>query len=107
MISVHSRTIRTIARVGAMISRGLLASCGDSAKPKTPVDIIYAGGNGQSGVAGLALSAHPNARVVADDGSGVSGVAVTWVAAVGGGSVTTATATTDADGKATPGAWIL
>ena len=57
-------------------------------------------GNGQTGTANTPLAA-PFVVLVTDDfGNPVSGVTVTWVVAVGGGSMSAPTSVTDASGRA-------
>ncbi len=65
------------------------------------------GGNGQSAVVGSAVVAAPSVVVRDASGNPVAGVGVTFAVATGGGSVTGATATTDASGLAAPGSWTL
>ena len=102
------RKSRSLASLGmtTAVALAILAAC-DSTKPKPAVDIVFGGGNGQSGVAGAALSNPPVAKAVDVDGGGVAGVTITWVVSVGGGSVATTSSTTDGEGKATPGSWTL
>ena len=57
-------------------------------------------GSGQTGVVGTQLAQPIVAQVTASDGVGVSGVAVSFAVASGGGSVANATVTTDAGGLA-------
>jgi len=57
-------------------------------------------GNGQTGAAGSALAQPLTVRVIAADGGGVAGVAVTFAATSGGGSVSPATRATDSLGYA-------
>ena len=64
-------------------------------------------GNGQTATVGASLATAPS--VVARDASNnpVAGVSVTFTVSTGGGSVTGATATTDASGIAAAGSWTL
>ncbi len=64
-------------------------------------------GSGQSAVVGSAVSTAPAVVVRDASGNPVSGVSVTFAVATGGGSVTGATATSDASGIATAGSWTL
>jgi plastocyanin len=59
------------------------------------------GGGGQTGSLGSALATPLQVRVVDQFGNGVSGVAVAWAVTSGGGSVSPAASTTDAQGLAT------
>jgi len=64
-------------------------------------------GNAQTGIAGSPVSVPPSVTVTDVDGNGTSGVAVTFTVASGGGSVSGASATSDANGIATVGSWTL
>jgi hypothetical protein len=64
----------------------------------TTIEIV--GGNGQQGAAGAALAQQPAVRVRDQRGQPMPGVSVAWQIVVGGGSLSPATATTDADGLA-------
>jgi adhesin/invasin len=64
-------------------------------------------GNNQSAVIGNAVTIPPSVKVTDANGNAVSGVAVTFAVATGGGSVSGATATTNASGIATVGSWTL
>src|SRR5689334_25378375 len=90
------RIMKSRALVAVAVAAWVGVGC-DSTKPKPAVDLIYAGGNGQSQVAGAALTTPPAAKAVDEDGAGVSGVTVTWVVAIGGGSVATSSSTTGDD----------
>jgi len=68
--------------------------------------IAIHGGNIQSATAGSAVTTPPSV-IVTDGTNPVSGFSVTFVAASGGGSVTSGTATTGSDGIATVGSWTL
>lgn len=100
--------IPPIARGALVLSAVFLAACpGDSTKPKVPTDLLISTGNGQLAVAGKALSTPPKVKVVSDDGSGVGAITVTWTVGTGGGSLSSTTSTTDAEGIATAGTWTL
>jgi len=70
----------------------------------TPSALAVAGGNGQTAQAGTRLSAPLAVRVDGNDGLPLPGVTVSFAATTGGGSVDSATATTDASGVARTGA---
>lgn len=71
-----------------------------------PSEIRAVSGDGQSGTAGALLPSELVIEVVDAAGNPVSGVAVTWTVTPGEGSVSPATGTTDADGRASTG-WTL
>lgn len=61
--------------------------------------LVIAAGDGQSALTGATLANPLVAQAVDRVGNGVSGVAITFAAVTGGGSVTPATGTSGADGK--------
>ena len=65
------------------------------------------GGSGQGGMAGTALPTSPSVVVRDAGGLPLAGRTVTFAVTGGGGSVTGATATTNASGVATVGSWVL
>ncbi|MCX5761832.1 MAG: Ig-like domain-containing protein [Gemmatimonadetes bacterium] len=64
-------------------------------------------GDGQSVIAGAAVSTAPSVIVKDANGNPKSGASVTFAVASGGGSITGVTATTNASGIATVGSWTL
>ena len=64
-------------------------------------------GNNQVGVAGAALAVAPTVRVVDANGNPVSGAAVTFLVLTGGGTLTDFVRTTNTQGLATLGSWVL
>src|SRR5512144_1232834 len=79
------------------------AGCGGgSSGPNTnPTQIVASAGENQVGAAGQQLGAALEVTVKDGSGSPVANVSVSWAVASGGGSVTPASNTTGADGKAT------
>jgi protocatechuate 3,4-dioxygenase beta subunit len=71
-----------------------------TAVPGTASRLVQVSGNNQSGPADQELSSPLVVRLVDQDGNGVPGRAVTWVIGTGGGSVSSATNTTDGNGEA-------
>ncbi len=69
--------------------------------------IAISAGDGQSAVVGAAVATPPAALVADQSGNPVSGVAVTFAVATGGGSLTGAAATSNASGIAAVGSWSL
>lgn len=65
-----------------------------------PVRIVLVGGDGQTGAAGTALPQPFTVEVQAADGLPVAGETVSFSAVTAGGTVATATAATDAQGRA-------
>ena len=72
-----------------------------------PANLVKVAGDGQSAAAGTAVAVAPAVKVTDGLGAAVSGVAVTFAVASGGGSVTGAATTTNASGVATVGSWTL
>lgn len=72
-----------------------------------PASFTIDTGNGQNGPAGSPLPVAPTVRVRDAQNNVVAGVAVAFTVTAGGGSVDSATATTDSTGRANAGQWIL
>ncbi|HSA55164.1 MAG TPA: leishmanolysin-related zinc metalloendopeptidase [Gemmatimonadaceae bacterium] len=72
-----------------------------------PGRIVIQAGNNQAVPAGTAVSARPAIRVTDLGSTPVVGISVTFAVSGGGGSITGATTTTDAQGVATVGSWTL
>lgn len=110
----HTRHV-TMAGLRALLVLAILAtwSCGggggDVIDPPTDNarHLARSGGDGQTAAAGQAVAVAPAVRVTNDAGSGVAGVTVTFSVSAGGGSLTGATAITNASGEASVGSWIL
>lgn len=66
-----------------------------------------AGADGQQATVGAAVTTRPSAKVTDAHGNPVTGHAVLFAVAAGGGAVTGAAATTDAAGIATVGSWTM
>ena len=75
--------------------------------PGVPAAITKVAGDTQSAPAGTAVAIAPKVLVTDAFGSPVAGAAVIFAVASGGGSVTGASATTDASGFASVGSWTL
>jgi len=73
----------------------------------TPASVTATAGNGQTAEVGSAVATAPAVTVTNADGMLLSDVSVTFVVTAGGGSVTGADATTNAEGVATVGSWTL
>jgi len=72
-----------------------------------PAELVVHAGDGQRATAGTAVAEPIRVRVTGVTGAGLEGVTVGFQVAGGGGSVESATAATDGDGLASPGAWTL
>lgn len=69
--------------------------------------IAISSGDNQTAIAGSAVATAPSVRVADAEGNPVAGVTVVFAVASGGGSVSGATAVTDALGIARVGSWTL
>jgi len=97
--SPAERSFVSRARVILVMAVSILAACSDTFPgAHAPRSIRVVSGSGQSGDVSTPLDSALVVEVVDANGAGVSGVDLTW-AAVGGGSVSDASTTTDANGK--------
>jgi hypothetical protein len=103
-------------QVGPKVGTNTVTANVDGAQPLTFTLTSAAGpasaispqaGNGQSGAPGSTLPTPLTARVVDAGGNAKSGENVTFAVTQGGGSLSSTTATTNASGDATSGAWTL
>lgn len=78
-----------------------------TAAPVGPAGVAIFTGNAQTGLVGYALNVRPAVRVTDAGNAPVAGASVTFAVATGGGSVTSATATTNAGGVAQVENWTL
>jgi alpha-tubulin suppressor-like RCC1 family protein len=88
----------------------LALACGEDGNVEPPAEatnIAINGGNNQVAAPGSSTPIAPSVKVTDAATNPVSGVAVTFAVASGGGSVTGASQSTDASGIATVGSWTL
>lgn len=96
-----------------IVGGGLVAACSSSTKPDDsvdpgpPVNIQSTSVTSQSAAVGGNVGARPTVRVTDADGISVPGVEVIFAVTAGGGSLTSAVRTTDAQGLAQVGSWTL
>lgn len=88
-------------------SEGKSTTAKMTAVPGPPAALSIAAGDGQAAEAGSVVPTAIAAKVSDAFGNGVSGFSVTFAIVSGGGTITGATATTDAGGIATIGSWTL
>src|SRR5688572_19835676 len=82
--------------------------CSDPTPPETVGSVeIVSGSDGQSAVVGRPVTNPPAVLVKSTQGRPLEGVVVTFAVASGGGTVSPATATTNASGIAAVNAWTL
>jgi hypothetical protein len=102
--------LRYAGAIGAGLALALSA-CGDGAtapRHGAPATLTATAGAGvQTAVVGSAVAQAPAVRVADADGRPVPGVPVTFSVRAGGGAVTGATATSNAEGVASAGTWTL
>ena len=110
--TVGSWTLGTTAGANSLTA----TSAGLTGSPRTftatgtagaATQIAINAGNGQTATAGSTVAVHPSVVVKDVNNNVVSGVAVTFAVATGGGSGTGLNATTNASGIATVGSWTL
>ena len=85
------------------------AACSKNAEaPKTPAAVVQVFvGDAEAGLAGWAVNVRPAVKVTDGSGTAIPGASVTFSITGGGGSGTGLTATTDQNGKAQVGSWVL
>ncbi|MEO5588223.1 MAG: Ig-like domain-containing protein [Gemmatimonadaceae bacterium] len=102
------KTIPLIRRhVFILISVGVLAigsaSCNrdgpSTGPPRVAALLTMVSGNGQSGVAGRALSSPFVVKVTDQSGAGLAGVTVTWTIDMGGGALSSVVTTSTSNGN--------
>ena len=95
---------------GAFVQLSCSGGGGDSVtapEVKVPTTVTAATSTSMSGTAGEVVTPAPAVIVKDQPGQPTAGVAVTFAVVEGGGSVTGASAVTNADGVATVGSWTL
>jgi len=107
LISDLIRAPRMGALLFVVLGCVLLASCKDATKPPVPTVLEMVAGDGQSATVNTAVTTPPAVRVLDELGNPMVGETVTFTVVAGGGSVPGASASTDATGLATAGAWTL
>ena len=86
-----------------------LASCGEGEQvgPDSPAGLVIHSGDAQTARTGMAAAEPVRVRVTGRSGAGLSGVTVSFDVTVGGGSVPSSSAVSDANGIASPGRWTM
>jgi len=102
------RRMRTAIVAVAVTLPPALASCRSTQAPGTPTTSVGGTiGNAQVGLAGWAVNIRPAVRVTDGTGHALAGATVAFAVTGGGGSATGLTATTDTNGMAQVGSWML
>jgi alpha-tubulin suppressor-like RCC1 family protein len=103
--------LRSLYRCAVGAGLILLASCGlDNGgvePPPAATRISMTDGNNQAAAPGTAVATPPSVTVTDANDDPVSGVAVTFAVALGGGSISGPNQTTNSSGIATVGSWTL
>jgi hypothetical protein len=97
-----------------VIGGALIAACGSGKKdptgggePGPPVNLVAVSSVTQKATVAANVATRPTVRVTDAEGVSVSGVEVIFAVTGGGGSITSAVRTTDAQGLATVGSWTM
>jgi adhesin/invasin len=107
--TVGSWTLGTIAGANTLQAsvNGLSTTFTATGTAGAPATITKHAGDGQTAAVATTVAVPPAVRITDSHGNAVSGVAVTFAVASGGGSVADAAQVTDGDGVATVGSWTL
>ena len=97
------RTRRSRLLLALSLATATLAGCNNSTEPKPgkPTHIAISAGEAQSGSVGAQLSAPIAVKITDDNGRGVPGVSVDFSVTSGGGQLSAASTTANANGIAT------
>ena len=104
-LSATAGTNSFTASVGALASASFTATGVGQVGP--PANLTKFAGDNQSATAGTAVAVPPSVKVTDANGVPVSGQAVTFTVASGGGTVASGSTSTNAAGIATVGSWTL
>lgn len=107
--TVGSWTLGTTAGANALTATAgsLVVTFTATGVPGAPVNIVKLAGDNQEATVGTAVAVDPAVRITDVHGNAVPNVSVTFAVASGGGSVSGASQSTDANGVATVGSWTL
>ncbi len=98
---------QTLTVTAQTLTKGSPATVSATGVDPINSSLVKADGDAQLGLVGKAVNIPPTVKVEDQFGNGVTDVAVTFAVTTGAGSVTGGTDTTDADGLARVGSWIL
>ena len=97
--------VQVSAKVGTAVTTTFAETATGQVGP--PANVTKVAGDGQSATAGTAVAVAPTVKVTDASSNPLSGVAVTFAVASGGGSIIGGNATTNASGLASVGTWTL
>jgi alpha-tubulin suppressor-like RCC1 family protein len=96
---MHRRTGRALVALLAIVPAALVTGCSEpETDPTRIVSLSLVSGGSQTGFVGALLPDPLVVRAIDQDGQPVSGIVITWSVVTGGGVVTPADGTSDADG---------
>ncbi len=98
---------KSVSRLSIILATTLVSGCEKPAEPLTPANVEAIFPASVSAVAGTAVATAPGVKVTTAKGTAVPGVAVAFAVTSGGGSISSASATTAASGIATLAFWNL
>ncbi|MGA2384279.1 MAG: hypothetical protein ABSG61_12690 [Gemmatimonadales bacterium] len=104
-----SENVRRLIVAAALLLPPAFAACSKSAEaPKAAAVVVRTYlGNSQVGLVGWAVNVRPAVKVTDSVGNALAGASVSFAITGGGGSGTGLSATTDANGMAQVGSWVL
>lgn len=99
-------------RLATLVAAIVLAACGGGGgggggSSAPALQLIADGSGSTTGVVGQPVGQVPGVRVVDGTGAGVAGITVSFQVGQAGASVSPATVSTGADGRARPNTWVL
>ena len=95
--------VATLVAIGGLGAGG----CSSPTKPQVPTTFIKSAGDNLTATVGTQVLLAPSVTIKDADAKPIAGISVTFALATGGGSLTGPVATTDANGVATVGSWVL
>lgn len=95
--------VATLVAIGGLGAGG----CGSPTKPQVPTTFVKSAGDNLTATVGTQVLPAPSVTIKDADAKPIAGISVTFALATGGGSLTGPVATTDANGVATVGSWVL
>lgn len=105
-MGIRKRTSQVAVLIACLVAAAGCSEDDGFVEPPSPASLTIVGGNPQAGTTGLPLGQTLRVRVTDDDGEPLGGVEVSWAVTAGGGTLATATSTTDGDGVAV-NSWTL
>lgn len=98
---------RALGLGGWIVASFLTAACGKTLGPEDLDRLEVSAGANQRAVVGTAVDVRPAVKAVNIDGKPIQGIVITFTVTGGGGTVSGGNGTTNAEGVAAVGEWIL